>query len=111
LLEYAPGEEIMPEGEWGGNTFYIVVAGRAEVYTGAPNRQSKIAEIPPGMQFGVADLLAAAPHNAAVRAPRDQWVRVLEIRRPALRLLKKPPNFGEKLSAEYRERIRAGSEN
>src|SRR5262245_17169731 len=47
LFDYAPGEEIVQEGEWGGNTFYIVVEGRAEVFIGAPNRLTKIAEVPP----------------------------------------------------------------
>lgn len=107
LLDYAPGEEIMREGEWGGNTFYIVVAGQAEVYVGAPNRRSKIAEVAPGVQFGVMSVLAGVPRNSTVRAPRNQSVRVLEIQRPALRLLKKLPNFGETLDTEYREHGRA----
>ncbi len=107
LLDYAPGEEIVREGEWGGNTFYVVVAGQAEVSVGAAHGRSKIAEVPPGLQFGVMSVLAGVPRNATVRAPRDQPVRVLEIQRPALRLLKKLPNFGETLDAEYREHGRA----
>ncbi len=107
LLDYAPGEEIVREGEWGGNTFYVVVAGQAEVFVGAPNSGSKIAEVPPGAQFGVMSVLAGVPRNATVLAPRDQSIRVLEIQRPALRLLKKLPNFGKTLDAEYREHERA----
>jgi len=107
LFDYAPGEEIVREGEWGGNTFYIVVEGRAEALVGAPNRRSKIAEFPPGAQFGVMDVLGAAPRDATVRAPVNQPVRVLEIQRPALRLLRKLPNFGETLDAAYREHGRA----
>ncbi|MGH9766852.1 MAG: cyclic nucleotide-binding domain-containing protein [Blastocatellia bacterium] len=107
LLDYAPGEEIVREGEWGGNTFYVVVAGQAEVYVDAPNGRSKIGEVPPGAQFGVMSVLAGVPRNSTVQAPRDQSVRVLEIQRPALRLLKKLPNFGETLDAEYREHGRA----
>src|SRR5687767_15449205 len=34
LLAYDAGEEIMREGEWGGNTFYISVAGALDVYVG-----------------------------------------------------------------------------
>src|SRR5262245_42993270 len=107
LFDYAPGEEIVREGEWGGNTFYVVVAGRAEVYVGSAQGASKIAEVPPGAQFGVMDVLGAAPRDSTVRAPRNQPVRVLEVQRPALRLLKKLPNFGETLDAAYREQGRA----
>src|SRR5215510_2648128 len=107
LFDYAPGEEIVREGEWGGNTFYVVVSGRAEVYVGAAQRSSKIAEVPPGAQFGVMDVLAGVPRDSTVRAPRNQPVRVLEVQRPALRLLKKLPNFGETLDVAYREHGRA----
>ena len=31
LLVYDPGEEIIREGEWGGNTFYILVDGKLDV--------------------------------------------------------------------------------
>ena len=46
LLTFAPGEDIVREGDWGGNAFFIVVAGRADVYAGAPQGQAKVAEIP-----------------------------------------------------------------
>ncbi|HKQ77773.1 MAG TPA: cyclic nucleotide-binding domain-containing protein [Blastocatellia bacterium] len=107
LFDYAPGEEIVREGEWGGNTFYVVVSGRAEVYVGADQRSSKIAEVQPGAQFGVMDVLAGVPRDSTVRAPRNQPVRVLEVQRPALRLLKKLPKFGETLDTAYREHGRA----
>ena len=32
LLGYDPGETIMREGEWGGNTFYLSVTGDLDVY-------------------------------------------------------------------------------
>src|SRR3989442_14489190 len=32
LLVYNPGEEIIREGDWGGNTFYILVDGKLDVY-------------------------------------------------------------------------------
>src|SRR5688572_8139771 len=32
LLVYSPGEEIMRQGEWGGNTFYLAVDGTLDVY-------------------------------------------------------------------------------
>src|SRR5258708_38782072 len=63
LLTYAPSEAIISEGEWGGNTFYISVAGDLHVFfadesgerkdrgTGAPGNlvweMSRLARIPP----------------------------------------------------------------
>src|SRR5688572_30201346 len=32
LFVYGPGEEIIHEGQWGGNTFYILVEGKLDVY-------------------------------------------------------------------------------
>src|SRR5262245_642006 len=107
LLSYAPGEEIVREGEWGGNTFYIVVAGRAEVYGATPQGRAKVAEIPSGVQFGEMSVLAGTQRNATVRAPKDQSIQVLEVQRPALRLLRKLPTFGQTLDAAYRKHGRA----
>ncbi|MGE0132096.1 MAG: cyclic nucleotide-binding domain-containing protein [Blastocatellales bacterium] len=107
LLNYAPGEEIVREGEWGGNTFYIIVAGRAEVLGNTPQGRAKVAEIPSGVQFGEMSVLAGAQRNATVRAPKDQAIQVLEVQRPALRLLRKLPKFGDTLDAAYRKHGRA----
>ena len=107
LLSYAPGEEIVREGEWGGNTFYIIIAGQAEVYGATPQGRAKVAEIPAGVQFGEMSVLAGTQRNATVRAPRDQAIQVLEVQRPALRLLRKLPTFGQTLDAAYRKHGRA----
>ncbi|MGH9755229.1 MAG: cyclic nucleotide-binding domain-containing protein [Blastocatellia bacterium] len=107
LLTFAPGEEIVREGEWGGNTFYIVVAGRADVYGATPQGPAKVAEILAGVQFGEMSVLAGTQRNATVRAPKDQTVQVLEVQRPALRLLRKLPAFGQALDATYRKHGRA----
>jgi Fe-S-cluster-containing dehydrogenase component/CRP-like cAMP-binding protein len=107
LLNYAPGEEIVREGEWGGNAFYIVVAGQAEVLMIGPGGRAKVAEIPAGVQFGEMSVIAGVPRNATVRAPKDQSIQVLEVQRPALRLLRKLPAFGETLDAAYRKHGRA----
>jgi hypothetical protein len=32
LLVYGPGDEIIRQGDWGGNTFYISVEGALDVY-------------------------------------------------------------------------------
>jgi Fe-S-cluster-containing dehydrogenase component/CRP-like cAMP-binding protein len=102
LLNYAPGEEIVREGDWGGNTFYIVVAGQAEVIVNTPNGRAKAPDIPAGVQFGEMSVLSGVPRAATVRAPKDQAIQVLEVQRPALRLLRKLPKFGETLDATYR---------
>jgi Fe-S-cluster-containing dehydrogenase component/CRP-like cAMP-binding protein len=103
LLTYDPGEIIIKEGDWGGNTFYVTVAGRAEVFVDVEGKgRSKVAELPPGTQFGEMSVLAGVPRNATVSAPRGEAVRVLEVYRPALRLLRKLPKFGEALDKTYR---------
>src|SRR3989442_9200124 len=46
LLAYSPGEVIMREGEWGGNTFYISVEGPLDVLVAADaGHQQKVGQI------------------------------------------------------------------
>src|SRR5215475_16155494 len=53
LLTYDAGEEIMRQGEWGGNTFYIAVEGTLDVYVGDNGGpQRKISQLQPGTCFG-----------------------------------------------------------
>src|SRR5262245_14422493 len=107
LLTFSPGEEIIHEGEWGGNAFYFVVSGRVEVYVQGAGGETKVAYIPAGAQFGEMSVLAGGTHASTVRAPRDEQAQVLEVRRPALRLLRKLPKFGEALDITYRRYGRA----
>ncbi|HLM57895.1 MAG TPA: cyclic nucleotide-binding domain-containing protein [Pyrinomonadaceae bacterium] len=105
LYEFAAGEKVITEGDWGGNTFYITVDGKLDVYvrdteTGADRR---VGEIQPGVSFGEMSILAGVPRNATVSVPPDSKARVLEIQRPALRLLRKLPKFGQILDANYRK--------
>jgi len=103
LLNYEPGEAIINQGEWGGNTLFFIVSGIGEVYIKAPNQQDvKVAELTPGTQFGEMSVLAGVPRNATVKSRRDKPAQVLEIHRPALRLLRKLPKFGENLDNTYR---------
>lgn len=103
LLNYEPGETIITQGEWGGNTFFFVVGGLAEVFVNAPNQQRvKVAELTPGTQFGEMSILAGVPRNATVTSKRDKPAQILEVFRPALRLLRKLPKFGENLDNTYR---------
>ncbi|HZI18873.1 MAG TPA: cyclic nucleotide-binding domain-containing protein [Pyrinomonadaceae bacterium] len=105
LYEYDAGEQVIREGDWGGNTFYISVDGRLEVSVRDPatGQDRRVGEIPPGASFGEMSILAGVPRNATISVPADERARVLEIRRPALRLLRKLPKFGQLLDANYRK--------
>ena len=107
LLNYDPGEVIVREGDWGGNSCFIVGSGLAEVYAGNNGKQNKVSEIPEGVQFGEMSVLAGVQRAATVCAPANAPVQVLEVQRPALRLLRKLPRFGEVLDRTYRRNGRS----
>src|ERR1044072_6245313 len=102
LLAYDGGEEIMRQGEWGGNTFYITVEGALDVYVREAVGQKKISQLEPGSCFGEMALLAGIERNATVAVPAGQQAVVLEVTRPALRLLRKLNTFGNILDETYR---------
>ena len=102
LLNYDAGEEIMRQGEWGGNTFYIAVEGALDVYLRESGGQRKIGQLEPGTCFGEMALLAGVERNATVSVPANENAVVLEVTRPALRLLRKLPAFGNILDETYR---------
>lgn len=104
LLSYEAGEQIMRQGEWGGNTFYIGVEGALDVSAKEPSgAQRKISQLHPGTCFGEMAVLAGVERNATVTAPEDSGALVLEVSRPALRLLRKLPRFGHALDETYRK--------
>ena len=103
LLTYQPGEEIMRQGEWGGNTFYIGVEGTLDVFVRDANgEQRKINQLQPGTCFGEMAVLAGVERNATIAVPAGGTATVLEVTRPALRLLRKLPRFGQALDETYR---------
>src|SRR5436190_9098261 len=102
LLTYDSGEEIMRQGEWGGNTFYIAVEGTLDVHVHDSGGQKKIGQLEPGTCFGEMALLAGIERNATISVPANQTAVVLEVTRPALRLLRKLPKFGQILDQTYR---------
>lgn len=107
LLSYDPGETVVTEGEWGGNTFYVVIDGHLDVWIKSPGGGDlKVAELGAGTQFGEMSVLAGVPRSATIKAPSNSPARVLEIQRPALRLLRKLSAFGEGLDKSYREHSR-----
>jgi carbon-monoxide dehydrogenase iron sulfur subunit len=103
LLTYQAGEEIMRQGEWGGNTFYIGVEGLLDVFIKDPTGgQRKISQLQPGTFFGEMAVLAGVERNATIAVPPGGKALVLEVTRPALRLLRKLPRFGHALDETYR---------
>lgn len=108
LFVYGSGEEIIREGEWGGNSFFILVDGKLDVCIqagegGGSNERKKVSEVQPGRSFGEMSVLAGLPRNATIVVPPNSQAKVLEIDRPALRLLRKLPKFGGALETAYRE--------
>ncbi len=103
LLAFDGGEAIMRQGEWGGNTFYIGVEGVLDVLVEDPSGgQRKINQLQPGTCFGEMAVLAGVERNATISVAAGQTATVLEVTRPALRLLRKLPRFGQALDETYR---------
>ena len=105
LLEYAPGEIIVEEGTWESSIFYILVRGTLDAsVTGEDDRRKKVGEIPAGNSFGEMALLSGTPRTATVSVAQrsDEYALVLEITRPAIRLLRDLPRFGKALDRNYR---------
>ena len=103
LLNYAPGETIVREGEWGGNTFYLSVEGELRVLVADESgEQVRVGLIKPGTCFGEMSVLAGIPRNATIIAADSGPVTVLEMVRPALRLLRSLKKFAEKVDSTYR---------
>lgn len=104
LLTYEPDEVIMTEGEWGGNTFYLSVVGDLDVYVKDESGvDKKVARIPPGACLGERSVLAGIPRNATIKVPTDGGrATVLEMVRPALRLLRSLKKFAERVDDSYR---------
>ncbi|MGH9928671.1 MAG: cyclic nucleotide-binding domain-containing protein [Pyrinomonadaceae bacterium] len=104
LLVYSAAEEIIHEGDWGGNTFYILVDGHLDVYVNdSDGVSSKVGQLELQNCFGEMSVLAGQPRNATVVVPATEEARVLEIQRPALRLLRKLKKFGDRLEQNYRQ--------
>jgi len=104
LWVYSSGEEIIHEGDWGRNTFYILLDGQLDVCVRDEKGTSwKVNTIELQNIFGEMSVLAGQPSTASILVPKGKEATVLEIQRPALRLLRKLKNFGERLEHIYRE--------
>src|SRR6185436_6600757 len=104
LLSYEPNEVIMREGEWGGNTFYLSVSGDLDVYVrDEAGVDRRVARVHPGACLGERSILAGIPRNATIRVPNEgTGATLLEMVRPALRLLRSLKKFAERVDDSYR---------
>lgn len=103
LLVYEAGEEIIRQGDWGGNTFFFGVEGDLNVYVKDQAGRQKLVDVQkPGKSFGEMSVLAGVPRTATIVVPEGGRSKVLQVERPALRLLRKLPKFGQALDKVYR---------
>jgi Fe-S-cluster-containing dehydrogenase component/CRP-like cAMP-binding protein len=104
LLTYSPGEVVMREGEWGGNTCYFSLDAELDVLaTEDSGEKRKVGAVPPGTCFGEMSILAGVPRNATIlSSDNGKDATVLEMVRPALRLLRSLKKFAEKVDTTYR---------
>ncbi|MBV9242025.1 MAG: cyclic nucleotide-binding domain-containing protein, partial [Acidobacteria bacterium] len=105
LLEYNACEVIVQQDTWESSIFYILVSGKLEASVTDPGGQRiKVGEVPPGNSFGEMALLSGTPRTATVAVAADSGpAQVLELTRPAIRLLRKLPKFGRRLDRAYRD--------
>src|SRR5207245_10843048 len=89
LLTFAPGEIIMRQGDWGGNTFYFSADAALNAFvTDESGKHRKVGDIEPGSCFGEMSVLADVPRNATfmARSCRRVVTRPSQVG-PALRVL------------------------
>jgi Fe-S-cluster-containing dehydrogenase component/CRP-like cAMP-binding protein len=104
VLIYEAGEDVVRQGDWGGNTLFMLADGQLDVYiTDDQGATKKVAELQPGTTFGERSVLAGQPRNATITVPPNAQAKVIEIQRPALRLLRKLKKFGHMLDVSYRK--------
>jgi Fe-S-cluster-containing dehydrogenase component/CRP-like cAMP-binding protein len=103
LLLFEAGEEIIRQGDWGGNTFFFGIEGDLDVYVRDQTGGQKHVDVQkPGKSFGEMSVLAGVPRTATIVVPKGGTAKVLQVERPALRLLRKLPKFGQALDRVYR---------
>lgn len=102
LLEFNKGDELVRKGEWGGNIFYLLVEGEVE--------EDGVRMCAPEALIGGVSVLAGIKHTHTVTVTSDK-ILVLEVQRPALRLLRKLPGFSDRLDESYRSHSRDAALN
>ncbi|MBI4853374.1 MAG: cyclic nucleotide-binding domain-containing protein [Acidobacteria bacterium] len=103
MFKYPAGAEVIREGDWDTNTFYIVVEGSAEIFVKAVKEgKEPVASVKHGNPFGEMAVLAGVQRAATIKAHHETGITVLEVQRPALRMLRKLKKFGAALDLTYR---------
>ncbi len=103
LLEFAADETIIEENTWESSLFYILAGGCLDaLISDKDGAAKKVGEIAVGNSFGEMAILAGTQRRATVRVSPNASALVLELTRPALRLLRKLPKFGKVLDRNYR---------
>jgi CRP-like cAMP-binding protein/Fe-S-cluster-containing hydrogenase component 2 len=100
LLEFAPGQRIATEGNFG-NSFFILTRGTVSISLGPEARQ--LATLGQGSFFGEMTLISGLPRNATVTAIEP--CQVIEVPRRAFEYwMKKPGPFRYLMDQTYIER-------
>ncbi|MBL8150836.1 MAG: cyclic nucleotide-binding domain-containing protein, partial [Blastocatellia bacterium] len=99
MFKYQPGAEIIKQGDWDTNTFFIVVEGSVDVYLQGKNEP--VANLKHGTPFGEMAVIAGVQRAATIKASQE-GATVLEVLRPAIRMLRKLKKFGAALDLTYR---------
>ena len=100
LWLYLSGAEVIHTGEWAGNSFYILVEGELEVLDDGGKTERVIRH---GETFGEMAVIEGDRRSTTVVVPEGSTAKVLELQRPALRLLRKFPKFAETFNAHYQQ--------
>lgn len=98
---YEPGETVIKEGDWAGNSFYVLVEGDLELRLdyGA----QLVRKLEKGELFGEMAVIEGDARSTTVVVPEGRTATVIELQRPALRLLRELPNFARIFDAQYRK--------
>jgi CRP-like cAMP-binding protein/Fe-S-cluster-containing hydrogenase component 2 len=100
LREFAPGERITTEGNFG-NSFFVLTRGTVNVTLGPEAR--RLATLNQGSAFGEMTLISGLPRNASVTALES--CQAIEVPRRAFELwMKKPGPFRYTMDQAYIER-------
>jgi predicted GNAT family N-acyltransferase len=68
VLEMKAGENILRQGDEGGNAMYLLLSGAVEIIVKRGSRSYSISTLGPGQSFGEIGLLSRKPRSADVRA-------------------------------------------
>jgi Fe-S-cluster-containing dehydrogenase component len=99
LWAYEPGAVVMSKGGRACNSFFILTEGRLR----ASDDGGEEEWIKPGEVFGEMALLEGDKPSRTVVVTSDGTAKILEMQRPALRLLRKLPGFNKKFDSSYRD--------